>query len=300
MDLLSYLVYLFVILSVVMLTQSFFVRKQSTSPSIKELTATQKSSQSKLAPFLKLFHFAIPLNRPIANMLGRDKLVQQIGRAGLRLLPEEYLLVWEAAFIAFYSFMTYIIKTLTGKMDINFSIILVIIGFFIPQIWLKVIGNKRNAMVLRTLPDAIDLVALCVNAGLDFSLAIKWIIDKSKPGPLTEEFSLYLVETRVGKSRRQALKDMAKRVNIPEMNSFARAIAQAERLGAPIEAALNTLAEDIREMRFRKGEKAALLAPLKMLFPLLFFIMPVVAIIVGGPIVLQFISTGFGSTMKNF
>jgi tight adherence protein C len=100
------------------------------------------------------------------------------------------------------------------------------------------------------------------------------------------------MEIKVGKSRRQALQDLARRINAPELYSFSRALVQAERLGAPVEVALNVLSEEVREARFRRAERTALQAPIKLLFPLIFFIMPVVGIIVAGPIFLQFFTGG--------
>jgi tight adherence protein C len=287
-----YVVYICIIASVLLLAFALSTRNKPTAFPIKELTEQQTYRSVKKKVFFTIFGFVMPFNRIIVDRLGREKFTNKVIGSGLKLSPEEFLAAWEVSFAAFYCLIYYFLTNLTGKMDVNFSIILLCIGLIFPQLWLKILTTKRKGRILRVLPDSIDLVALCVNAGLDFSLAIKWIIDKSKPNPLTEEFALFLLETKVGKSRRQALKDMARRVNITEMNSFARSVAQAERLGTPIEAALTTLAEDIRELRFRNGEKAALLAPLKMLFPLLFFIMPVVGIIVGGPIILQFMTTG--------
>jgi tight adherence protein C len=123
-------------------------------------------------------------------------------------------------------------------------------------------------------------------------MAVKWVVDKSEPNPLVEELDLLLMETKVGKPRRQALQDMAKRMDLPEVYSFSRALIQAERLGTPVGAALNILSEEVRDSRFRRGERLALQAPIKMLFPLIFFIMPVVGIIVGGPVLLQFLEGG--------
>jgi tight adherence protein C len=290
-----YMVYLSIAASIVLLTLALTMRAKPTALPIKELTQqpTKRSIKQKL--FFQLFGFLLPVNKIIVDRLGREKFTNRVIGSGLKLSAEEFLTTWEVSFAAFYFLVNYLVSTLAGRMDVNLSILLLCFGTILPQLWLRIMTAKRRGRILRVLPDSIDLVALCVNAGLDFSLAIKWIVDKSKPNPLTEEFALLLLETKVGKSRRQALKDMARRVNIPEMNSFARSVAQAERLGTPIEVALTTLAEDIRELRFRNGERAALLAPLKMLFPLLFFIMPVVGIIVGGPIILQFITTGLST-----
>jgi tight adherence protein C len=94
----------------------------------------------------------------------------------------------------------------------------------------------------------------------------------------------------VGKPRRDALKDFSRRLNSPDVTAFTRTLIQADRMGTPIAEALNILSEDTRERFFRRAERAALQSPMKMLIPLIFFILPVVGVIVGGPIAIQFMS----------
>lgn len=288
-------IYLCIVGAVIFIVLAVTARPQlAASPTIMEL-AEEANTLKKRPLFFKTLSFLLPVAKPIAKALGEEKFATQLAKSGLKWLPEEFILVWLGEFLAIFIFAHWVIGQLLGNVDISVNFILIAAGLFIPRVWLNIRAATRKKKILKTLPDAVDLVAMCVNAGLDFSLAVKWVVDKSKPGPLTEEFTQFLLETKIGKSRRQALKDMAKRVELPEMNSFTRALTQAERLGAPIESALNRLADDIRDMRFRRAEKEALLAPLKMLIPLIFFIMPVVAIVVGGPVILQFLSTGFGT-----
>jgi pilus assembly protein TadC len=290
-------IYLFIVGFVLFVVLAVTARPQmATSSTMREL-AEEANTVRKRPLFFKVFAFLLPVTKVISKGLGPEKIANQLARAGLRWLPEEFVLVWMSLFAALFFFAHWIISELLGRVEITISIMLIMAGIVLPRFWLSIRAAGRKKRILRTLPDAVDLVAMCVNAGLDFSLAVKWVVDKSKPGPLVDEFSYFLLETKVGKTRRQALKDMAKRVELPEMNSFTRALTQAERLGAPIESALNRLADDIRDMRFRRAEKEALLAPLKMLVPLIFFIMPVVAITVGGPVILQFLSTGFTTKM---
>lgn len=167
-----------------------------------------------------------------------------------------------------------------------------IFGFLLPDFWLKTKLNHARENILRALPDVVDLLALCVGAGLDLMLAIKWVVDKSRPHPLIEELNLVLQEIKVGKPRKDALGDMAKRLDIPEISSFSRTLIQSEKMGVSVAEALKILSEDARMQRFRRGERIALKAPIKMLVPLIFFILPVVAIIVGAPVILQFMQSG--------
>ncbi len=185
------------------------------------------------------------------------------------------------------------------KADLLIIALIVAVGYVIPDFWLSRKINQRKYKIVRRLPETVDLLGLCVEGGLDFSSAVRWIIDKTTPTPLVEELAFVLEEIKWGKSRTQALKDMAKRLNIPEVSSFVQTLVQSERMGTSIAEAFAILSEDARLQRFHQGERYAVQAPIKILIPLIFCILPVIAIIIGGPIVLQFmqgeaIFKGFG------
>lgn len=166
-------------------------------------------------------------------------------------------------------------------------------GYILPELWLKRKISQRKYEIARILPETVDLLGLCVEAGLDFSTAVKWIVEKKvSSNPMIEELTLVLEEIKWGKPRSQALKDMANRLNIPEVSSFAQALLQAERMGTPVSEAFGIISEDTRLQRYRRGERYALQAPIKILIPLIFCIFPVIAIIVAGPIFLQFMQGG--------
>ena len=166
-------------------------------------------------------------------------------------------------------------------------------GFLVPEFWLNNTIKKRQAMVLRDLPHVIDLLNICVGSGLDFMLAVNRVIEDFKSCILVKELKVLLNEIQMGSSRRDALKGLASRINSPEVVSFVRTLLQADRMGTPIGDALKMQAEEIRIRRFQRGEEMALKAPIKLLFPLLVFILPVVLIIVAGPILIQFTRGGF-------
>ncbi|MDD4908713.1 MAG: type II secretion system F family protein [Candidatus Omnitrophica bacterium] len=163
-----------------------------------------------------------------------------------------------------------------------------LVGFFIPEMWLNQKIGKRLHNIRRDLPNIIDLLNLCVSGGMDFMLAVNRVVKDLKPCDLTRELGEVYRETQVGKSRREALKNFGWRVDMPEVHSFVRTLIQADRMGTPMSEALNVQAEEMRVRRFQMGESMALKAPIKLLFPLFAFILPVVMIIVGGPIILQF------------
>lgn len=179
-----------------------------------------------------------------------------------------------------------------NKPDPMLIIIAVILGYIIPEIILKRAISKRKYLIARTLPETVDLLGLCIEAGLDFTSSAKWVIEKTPRTPMVEELIFVIEEVKWGKPRIQALKDMSRRLNIPEISSFVQTIIQADRMGTPIAEAFSILSEDSRAQRFHRGERTALQAPIKILFPLIFFIMPVIGIVIGGPILLQFMQGG--------
>ena len=165
-----------------------------------------------------------------------------------------------------------------------------VVGFFVPDVWLRSRTHRIRKAMLRVLPEVIDLLSLCVGAGLDFVGALNKVVllKPFQKEPLVQELAITLQEVKLGKRRIEALRAMARRVNLPELSSFVRTFIQVDRMGTPIAEAFAIHAEDVRLQRFTRAERIALRAPIKILFPLIFCIMPCVAIIVGAPIFIQF------------
>ncbi|MFY9401799.1 MAG: type II secretion system F family protein [Candidatus Omnitrophota bacterium] len=191
-----------------------------------------------------------------------------------------------------------VVVVLMQKFDPIIFIVVLGLGYFIPDLYLKSKITKRKKEIVRVLPETIDLLGLCIEAGLDFTNAVKWVVEKTPSTPLMEELVFVLEEIKWGKPRIQALKDMSRRLDISEISSFVQTIIQAERMGTPVAEAFTILSEDARAQRFHRGERIALQAPIKILLPLIFFIMPVIGIVIGGPILLQFMTGGLLSGMK--
>jgi len=174
----------------------------------------------------------------------------------------------------------------------EFLILALAVGFFFPDLWLRNKIKNRHAAVLRELPYVIDLLNICIGAGLDFMLAVNRVIKEFRPCVLVDELKVLSREINMGSSRRDAMKSFSVRINNPEVSSFVRTLLQADRMGTPIGEVLKMQAEEIRIRRFQRGEEMALKAPVKLLFPLLMFILPVVLVIVAGPILIQFTRGG--------
>jgi tight adherence protein C len=156
------------------------------------------------------------------------------------------------------------------------------LGFIGPDFILSSRIKKRRELVRSALPDALDLLAVSVEAGLGFDGAVTKLTEHMD-GPLIEEFGLLLSEIRMGESRQTALKNMATRVGAPELSAFVRAVVQADQLGISLGRILRVQAADTRLRRQATAEEKAMKAPIKMLFPTVIFIFPAMFVVLLGP-----------------
>ena len=155
-------------------------------------------------------------------------------------------------------------------------------GFFVPDTVVTFKARSRRERIQAELPDALDLLAVSVEAGMGFDGAITKLTEHMD-GPLAEEFALTLGEMRIGESRQEALRKMGERVGSPEMSSFTRAVVQADQLGISLGRILKLQAAEARNRRQAAAEERAMKAPIKMLFPTVIFIFPAMFIVILGP-----------------
>jgi tight adherence protein C len=163
-----------------------------------------------------------------------------------------------------------------------FGLIFAALGFLAPDFVVGAKARKRRDSIKAQLPDALDLLAVSVEAGLGFDGAISKLTDNME-GPLTEEFGLTLNEIRIGESRQDALKKLSERCDTPEVSGFVRAIVQADQLGISLGRILRVQATDSRLRRQAAAEEKAMKAPIKMLFPTVLFIFPAMFLVILGP-----------------
>ena len=161
----------------------------------------------------------------------------------------------------------------------------VMFGYTAPEFWLGGRVKKRQKAILLMVPDTLDLLTISVRAGLGFDGALAKVVEKLK-GPLTEEFRRALAEIRVGKARRDALRDIVPRTEVPALTNFIGAIIQAEQLGVSISKVLQVQSEQLRIERRQRAEEMAAKAPIKMLFPLVGCIFPSLFIVILGPAII--------------
>lgn len=167
-----------------------------------------------------------------------------------------------------------------------FSIIVAGLGFYLPSLYLSSAISRRQDAIIKKFPDALDLMSICVDAGLPFDGAMARVHEKWDD-PLAEEFGRVIYEVQLGKSRRQALRDMANRMDVNDVSSFVAAVLQAEHLGVSIGKVLRIQSEQMRLRRRQRAEEKAHQAPVKMLFPLVFLIFPSMFIVLLGPAAFQ-------------
>jgi tight adherence protein C len=191
--------------------------------------------------------------------------------------------VMTAAGVAIVAFLVCLILLKTGfPMAIGIGALGVGIGYIAPEFWLSRKVKARQKQIVLEIPDALDLLTISVRAGLGFDAALGKVVEKLH-GPLPDEFRRALAEIRVGKTRRDALRDIVPRTDVPALTNFISAIIQAEQLGVSISKVLQVQSEQLRIDRRQRAEEMAQKAPIKMLFPLVGCIFPSLFIVILGP-----------------
>jgi tight adherence protein C len=248
----------------------------------REGSAELKFRERVLAPGVaRLARISLKLNPRMTVQSVEAKLLS----AGLarKVTPTAFLATKAALGVAGLAFGTIVGGTLGGKLAaLPFAFLCTFIGFALPGMVLTMKVRARKEVLRMQLPDALDLLAVSVEAGLGFDGAIAKLTEHME-GPLAEEFGLTLGEMRIGESRADALKRMSERVDAPELSSFTRAIIQADQLGTSLGRILRVQAADTRMRRQAQAEEKAMKAPIKMLFPTVLFIFPAMFLVILGP-----------------
>jgi len=169
-----------------------------------------------------------------------------------------------------------------------------VLGFYLPDLMLKSRIDRRQDAVRKAMPDALDLLTICVEAGLGFEAAMQKVYEKWD-NELGQAFGRVIREISLGKPRREALRDMAERLGIPEMTSFVAAVIQSEQLGVSMAQVLRIQAEQMRIRRRQLAEEKAHQAPVKMLIPMALLILPSICIVLMTPAVLILLRSGLGA-----
>ncbi len=166
-------------------------------------------------------------------------------------------------------------------------------GFFLPDLLLYNSGVKRQVLIQAALPDALDMLTVCVEAGLGFDAAFSQVA-RNTSGPLAAECARALQEMQIGKTRSQALRAMADRTTVPELRAFVAALVQAGELGIPVAQVLREQAREMRLRRRQRAEEKAQKVSVKILFPLIFCLFPALFVVILGPGLIEIAHTLFG------
>jgi Flp pilus assembly protein TadB len=180
-----------------------------------------------------------------------------------------------------------LLHLLLGTFSISFTGLA--LGAAVPILWLRDLAVKRERRILRELPNALEVVSLCCEAGLTVEQGIDQYLKNARPNPLGSEFSGLLEQTRSGSSRKAALEVAAQRLQLTDFSLFTTSLIHAEKFGTGVSKTLRQLSLTLRDKQTQMAEKAVQELPVKMILPLVFFIMPVTFLIIFGPVFLQFL-----------
>ncbi|MFT5395913.1 MAG: tight adherence protein C [Gammaproteobacteria bacterium] len=243
-----------------------------------------------LWPFIQIIANFFVIFLPYEMLENTEKKITSSGVSYL-LSAEQFIALRIISAIIAPLFALFIMFCLDNFQPIWF-IIMPLLGFMLPSIWLKDVRNQRNNAVIRTLPVYLDFLTMCVEGGLNLQGALGQAMEKASPGPLRNEFAIVLRDLRAGLSRADSLRRMAERLDIQEITSFVSSIVQAEKMGASLANVLRVQSEQRRGERFQRAEKQAMEAPVKLVFPLVMFIFPITFIVLLFPIAMKFLSEG--------
>ncbi len=200
---------------------------------------------------------------------------------------------------AFFLPLPYLLfNAMQGKMtsgNLMICLMLAAAGFYLPQYGLKFITNKRKDRIDKALPDVLDLLIVCMEAGLSLQATINRVSDEVRPISLDlhNELTLLNAELRTGINRETALKNMGERTGVQNVNSLVGMMIQSDRMGTSISQALRVHSAFLRTQRAQKAEEQAAKLPVKIMFPMLLFIFPSVFVVVLGPAVINIMQSGF-------
>jgi len=227
-------------------------------------------------------------SRTISSVLPASVLAdiqKQLVMAGNPMTMQAFVTFWAILFAMFSGIGLLFFVALPSSLLPQAAIFFLMftgIGFIFPRMFLKGKVKARQKRVLKALPDAMDLITTCVEAGLGLDAALARVAEKSA-GPLSEELSRMLRDVAMGKLRREAMTELESRIGVEELTSFINSVIQAEQLGVGIAQVLRVQSDQLRTRRRQRAERSAHEAPIKMLFPLVLFIFPAFLAVILGP-----------------
>lgn len=228
----------------------------------------------------------VPIARRISDLITRlapqemlERTAKQLETADKKMAPANFFAITIGAMVLFAVVGFMLADAGSG---LKYMLGGIVFGFVLPRQWLTSAIRRRKESVIKKLPDALDLMNICVDAGLTFDGAMSKVNEKWDD-PLSREFGRVVYEIQLGKTRRQSLRDMAERLDVPDVKSFIASVLQADQLGVSIGKVLRIQADQMRMRRRQRAEEKAQQAPVKMLFPMVFLIFPAMFVVLLGP-----------------
>lgn len=255
--------------------------------SIEEIELSMPISDRVFVPMIRSISEFLIRFTPQKTLESTTRLLELAGNPR-NMRAAEFLMIRAVSSILFAA-LTFMVMTRFNtaiNRRLIFTVGAFILGWFLPLMWLRAVVDRRKQAIIKKLPDALDLMTICVDAGMTFNGAMQKV-DEKWDDPLAREFGRAIYEMQLGKSRRQALRDMSDRMDVADVTSFIAAILQAEQLGVGIGKILRIQADQMRVRRRQRAEEKAQQAPVKMMFPMVFLIFPSIFIVLLGPALFQ-------------
>lgn len=285
-----------VFLAVVVFYQFFFGKKVMVSErlqSIKSIGMEYDEDEMK-TPFID--RVISPLVDKMARAIGKltpsgikDRYETLIMHAGKqKQMNTSKLLLLQVISAVFFGGLIYGLSVLLNLPSVFFALLVAFLGWMLPFVHYRTMARKRQEDIQVSLPSFLDLLYVSVEAGLGFDMAMKRSADKMK-GALSEEIRAVLDDISKGRNRSDALRSLSKRTGVDDLNTFVTAVIQADQLGSNIANMLRVQSSSARTRRRQRVEQAVAKLPVKMIFPLVFFFLPAIFIIILGPAILNVI-----------
>lgn len=197
-------------------------------------------------------------------------------------------LMFQVASVLVFGMLGFLLLVTSGgvsMMTLFMFVVAAVMGVMLPKLWLNQRVAARQTAIVKSLPDALDLITVCVEAGLGLDAALARVAERVE-GPFGEELSRTLREIALGKMRRDALRELGERTGVQDLQTFVNAVIQAEQMGSSIGQVLRVQSDQLRIRRRQRAEEQAYKAPVKMIFPLVLCIFPTLFIVILGPAVI--------------
>jgi tight adherence protein C len=292
---------LFLIFIAIFLIVRGFLEEQDKFKTQEALEEAENSTKARKQPFFikitRPFYkrYFLPLVQGFKNKQKlRNRYRQKLANAGLTkdMTPEEFVSLKFFMILGGPFVFLAVRWVLEENWPLSITPVMAIAGFYYPNIWLDGLIKRRSNEILLAMPFIVDMLALSVEAGLDFMAAIQRVIERAPNSALVDEFETLIKETRIGSSRAEGLRQMGWRVNIIEVNSFCATLIAADSVGASISPILKQLSGELRVKRSSRAEQLGATAATTILIPMIFFILPAVLVAIFAPMALKAMQGG--------